>query len=58
MIRLFNEKVERKINVKVWSKITKYKKELLILYYSFYNWREKVKVKTTTEEILKELGIL
>ena len=33
MMRLFNEKVDRKINIEVWSSAKKYTKELLILYY-------------------------
>ena len=58
MIKLFNKKVDRKINIKVWSLTKKYTEELLILYFGFYNWREIVRVKSTTEEILKELGII
>ena len=57
MIKLFNNKIEKKINIKVFSLTKKYTKELLIKYFSFYNWREITKVKVKTEEILKELGI-
>ena len=58
MIMLFNEKIENKINIKVFSLTNKYTKELLILYFSFYNWREIAKIKFKSREILKELGII
>ena len=58
MIKLFNKKIEKKIIIKVFSLTKKYTKELLIKYFSFYNWREITKVKVKTEEILKELGII
>ena len=58
MIKLFNKKTERKINIKVFSLTKKYTKELLIKYFSFYNWREIAKIKVKAEEILKELGIM
>ena len=58
MIKLFDKKVENKIQIKIFSLTKKYTKELLILYFSFYNWREISKIKTQTEEILQELGIL
>ena len=58
MIKLFDDKIKRKINIKVFSLTKKYIKELLIKYFSFYNWREIAKIKVKTEEILKELGII
>ena len=58
MIKLFNKKTEKKINIKVFSLAKKYTKELLIKYFSFYNWREIAKIKVKAEEILKELGIM
>ena len=58
MIKLFNKKTEKKINIKVFSLTKKYTKELLIKYFSFYNWREIAKIKVKAEEILKELGIM
>ena len=58
MFKLFNEKIEKKLNIKVFSLTKKYTKELLIKYFSFYNWREIAKIKVKTEEILKELGIM
>ena len=58
MIKLFNKKTEKKINIKVFSLTKKYTKELLIKYFSVYNWREIAKIKVKAEEILKELGIM
>ena len=58
MIKLFDDKIKKKINIKVFSLTKKYTKELLIKYFSFYNWREITKVKVKTEELLKELGII
>ena len=58
MIKLFNDKINKKINIKVFSLTKNYTKELLIKYFSFYNWREITKVRVKTEEILKELGII
>ena len=58
MIRLFNDKIEKKIKIKIFSLTKKYTRQLLTLYFSFYNWREIAKVKVKTEEILKELGII
>ena len=55
MIKLFNETIEKKIDFKVFSLTKKYTKELLILYFSFYNWREIAKIKVKTEEILKRI---
>ena len=57
MLKFFSTKIE-KINIKVFSLTKKYTKELLIRYFSFYNWREIAKIKVKTEEILKELGII
>ena len=58
MTKLFNNKIEKKINIKVFSLTKNYKKELLIKYFSFYNWREITNIKAKTEEILQELGII
>ena len=56
MIKLFNEKIEKKINIKIFSLTKKYIKELTIFYFSFYNWREITKIKVKTDELLNELG--
>ena len=58
MIKLFDDKIKKKINIKVFSLTKKYTRQLLIKYFSFYNWREIAKVKVKTKEILKELGII
>ena len=67
-MKLFNNKIERKIKIKIWSLTKKYARELTAFYFSFYNWRElsKIKVQTprqrlasfATEEILTELGFI
>ena len=56
MIKLFNNKIEKKINIKVFSLTKKYTKELLIKYFSFYNWCEIARIKARTEEVFTELG--
>ena len=58
MIKLFNDRIDRKIKIKIFSLTKKYTRQLISLYFSFYNWREITKVKTITEGILNELGIL
>ena len=56
MIKLFNNKIEKKIKIKIFSLTKKYTKELTMFYFSFYNWREITKVKVATDEVLNELG--
>ena len=56
MIDLFNNKIEKKINIIIFSLLQQYTKELTILYFSFYNWREISKMKIKTDELLNELG--
>ena len=58
MIKLFDKNLEKKIKIKIFSLTKKYTRKLLILYFSFYNWREIAKIKVKTEEILTELGII
>ena len=58
MIKLFNDKIDKKINIKIFSLTKKYTKELTTFYFSFYNWREITRIKTKTDEILTELGII
>ena len=58
MIKLFDNKIEKKINIKIFSLTKKYTKELTTFYFSFYNWREITKIKVKTDEILTELGII
>ena len=58
MIKLFNDKIDKKINIKVFSLTKKYTKELLIKYFSFYNWREITRIKVKTAELLTEIGII
>ena len=57
MIKLFNDKIDKKLKVKIFSLTKKYTRELTTFYFSFYNWREIAKIKAKTEEILTELGI-
>ena len=56
MIKLFDNKIEKKTNIKIFSLTKKYTKELTIFYFSFYNWREITKIKVKTNELLNELG--
>ena len=56
MIKLFDNKIEKKINNKLFSLTKKYTKELTIFYFSFYNWREITNIKVKTDELLNELG--
>ena len=58
MVKLFSNKIEKKINVKIFSLTKKYTKELLIKYFRFYNWREIARAKARTDEVLQELGIM
>ena len=58
MIKLFNDKIDKKINIKIFSLTKKYTKGLTTFYFSFYNWREITKIKVKTDEILTELGII
>ena len=58
MIKFFNDKIEKKINIKVFSLTKNYTKELLIKYFSFYNWREIARIRVKTDELLTELGII
>ena len=58
MIKLFNDKIEKKINIKIFSLTKKYTKDLLIKYCSFYFWKEIAKIRVKSEKILKELGII
>ena len=56
MIKLFDNKIEKNINIKIFSLTKKYAKELTIFYFSFYNWCEITKSKVKTDELLNELG--
>ena len=56
MIKLFDNKIEKKINIKIFSLAKKYTRELTIFYFSFYNWREITKIQVKTDELLNELG--
>ena len=56
MIKLFDNKIEKKINIKIFSLTKKYTKELTTFYFIFYNWRETTKIKVKTDELLDELG--
>ena len=56
MKRLFSDKTLHKIDIKIFTLAKKLTKEKLLLYFSFYNWRELAKIKMKTEELLKELG--
>ena len=58
MIKLFNDKTEKKINMKISSLTTNYTKELMILYFSFYSWRETTKIKVKTDEISTQLRFM
>ena len=55
MIKLFNGKLEKKTKMKRFSLTKKFTKKLIILCFSFYNWREIAKIKRRTEEILNEI---
>ena len=57
-MRLFNHKINKKLNIKIWSLTQKYTKELTALYLSFYKWREIIRLRSKTDEILTELGII
>ena len=56
MMKLFDNKIEKNINTKIFSLTKKYTKELTIFYFSFYTWREITKIKVKTDELLNELG--
>ena len=56
MIKLFDNKIEKKIDIKIFSLTKKYTRELTIFNFSFYNWREITKIKVKTDELLDELG--
>ena len=56
MIKLFDNKIEKRISIKIFSLTKKYIRELTIFYFSFYNWREITKIKVKTDELLNELG--
>ena len=58
MIKLFDKKIEKKINIKVLSLTKKYTRQLISLYFSFYNWREITRIRAKTDELLTELGII
>ena len=58
MIKLFHNKTEKKISMKICSLTKKYTKELAIFYFGFYNSREVAKVKVKTDEVLNELGFV
>ena len=58
MIKLLNELVEQKTNSKIFTLTKKYTKAKILLYFSFYNWRETARAKARTDEVLKELGIM
>ena len=57
MIKLFNNKIEKKLNIKIFSLAKKYTKELTIHFLSFYNWREIRRIKAKTDELLNEINI-
>ena len=58
MIKLLNNKIEKKIHVKNFKLTKKSTKELTNLFFSFYNWRETTKIKVKTDELLKEIEIV
>ena len=58
MVGLFNDKIERKINIRILSLTKKYTKELEMFCFSVYNWCEITKVKVKTDELLNELRFL
>ena len=51
MISLINDKIEKKSKIEIFTLTRKHTKELLILYFRFYNWREISKIRAGTEEI-------
>ena len=57
MMKLFDNKIEKNINIKIFSLAEKYTKELTRFYFSFHNWREITKVKVNIDELPNELGI-